>query len=116
MTQHKPFVSVSAPSLLNFKVTVPVKKSSCLLFLQHCYGKEISDLISDLETVCEILQLAARFGEETLLSLTEEKLKNAEIGTRDNDVSPLLLLIRGGGEHAQVNIPLLISIVWLGTG
>ena len=114
MTQHKPFVSVSAPSLLNFKVAVPVKKSSCLLFLQHCYGKEIA--ISDPETVAEILLLAARFGEDTLLSLTEEKLKSAEIGTRDNDLSPLFLLIRGGGEHAQVNIPLIISILWLGTG
>ena len=81
-------------------MTVPVKKSSCLLFLQHCYGKEID--ISDLETVAEMMILAARFGEDNLLSLMQDKLQCAEIGDEDN-LSPLYLLIRGGGQHAQVS-------------
>ena len=76
-------------------MTVPVKKSSCLLFLQHCYGKEIN--ISDLETVAEMVILATRFGEDNLLSSMQDKLQCAEIGDKDN-LSPLYLLIRGVGQ------------------
>ena len=49
--------------------------------------------------------LAARFGEDNLLSSMQDKLQWADILEEDN-ISPLYLLIRGGGQHAQVNIPL----------
>ena len=52
--------------IVGVEVTVPVKKSPCLLFLQHCYGREIA--ISYLENVAEMVLLATRFGEDKLLN------------------------------------------------